>query len=123
MSNTFIDVHVFDGKLQGLFTPSREYTLEEKRTALNQSLSYISNPFARQTVAIMISDLNKHNNNNYQVENNLDSSDILMDILQWKDNPDVMNNLNEQLADIRSLGICTSGRVTRLLQIWLAFKK
>jgi hypothetical protein len=34
-----------------------------------------------------------------------------------------MLNLNEQLADARSLGICPSGRVTRLLQIWLAFKE
>lgn len=123
MSNAFINVHTFDGKLKGLFTPSRDYTIEEKREVLTHLLRDISNPFACQTVAMMISDLNKPKGQNYQAENDIDSSDVLMDILKWKDNPDVMKNLIEQLADTRSLGICPSGRVTRLLQLWNAFKE
>lgn len=123
MSNAFINVHTFDGRLKGLFTPSRDYTIEEKREVLTHLLRDISNPFACKTVAMMISDLNNPKGQNYQAENNIDSSDVLMDILQWKDNPDVMKNLIEQLADTRSLGICPSGRVTRLLQLWFAFKE
>ena len=34
-----------------------------------------------------------------------------------------MTNLNEQLVDMRSLGIGPSGRVTRLLQLWSSFKE
>ena len=44
-----------------------------------------------------------------------------MEILQWKNNPDVVSMLEEQLCDVSMLGICPSGRVTRLLQVWKAF--
>jgi len=123
MSNSFINVHTFDYKLKGIFTPSRKYTVEEKKESFTQLLEDISDPCAKQTVAIIISDMNKAQSQNYQKENNIDASDILMDILQIEVGEDMMLNLNEQLADARSLGICPSGRVTRLLQIWLAFKE
>lgn len=123
MSNSFINVHTFDGKLNGIFTPSRKYTIEEKKESLTQLLQDISDPRAKQTVAIMISDMDKPDSQNYQKENNVDASDVLMDILQMGNDADIMTNLNEQLADVRSLGICPSGRVTRLLQLWSAFKE
>lgn len=123
MSNSFINVHTFDGKLNGIFTPSRKYTIEEKKESLTQLLQDISDPHAKQTVAIMISDMDKPDSQNYQKENNVDASDVLMDILQMGNDADIMTNLNEQLADVRSLGICPSGRVTRLLQLWSAFKE
>ena len=123
MSNSFINVHTFDGKLNGIFTPSRKYPVEEKKESLTQLLQDISDPRAKQTVAIMISDMDKPDSQNYQKENNVDASDVLMDILQMGNDADIMTNLNEQLADVRSLGICPSGRVTRLLQLWSAFKE
>ena len=123
MSNSFINVHTFDGKLNGIFTHSRKYTIEEKKESLTQLLQDISDPRAKQTVAIMISDMDKPDSQNYQKENNVDASDVLMDILQMGNDADIMTNLNEQLADVRSLGICPSGRVTRLLQLWSAFKE
>lgn len=123
MSISFINVHTFDGKLNGIFTPSRKYTIEEKKESMTQLLQDISDPRAKQTVAIMISDMDKPDSQNYQKENNVDASDVLMDILQMGNDVDIMTNLNEQLADARSLGICPSGRVTRLLQLWSAFKE
>lgn len=121
MNNNFINVHTFDGKLKGIFTPLHVYTNDEKKTTFTQCLSLISDPFAKQTIQTMINDLTNSGGSNYQPENNLDSSDILMDLLQWKENPDVIVALNEQLADVKKLGICPSGRVTRLLQLWVAF--
>ena len=44
-----------------------------------------------------------------------------MEICKWLENPDVLKLLNEQLGDAKKLGMCNSGRVTRLLQIWSAF--
>ena len=123
MSDSFINVHTFDGKLKGVFTPLREYTVEEKKLSFTRLLQNISDPRGKQTVAIMISDMNKPQSQNYQKENDIDASDILMDILQMNAGEDIMLNLNEQLADVRSLGICPSGRVTRLLQLWVAFKE
>ena len=44
-----------------------------------------------------------------------------MELIQFIDNPDFLICLNEQLEDTLNLGICPSGRVTRLLQLWSAF--
>lgn len=69
----------------------------------------------------MINDMAIDRGSNFQPANNIDASDLLIEIIQWVDNPDVLITLNEQLGDVKNLGICDSGRVTRLLQIWLAF--
>jgi hypothetical protein len=121
MSNTFINVHTYDGKLKDLFKPVRSYTIEEKRDNFSHLVQLLTNPAAIATVQIMIKDLDQPNGSNFHPENNVDSSDILMELIQWISNPDVLKALNEQLADTRNLGICNSGRVTRLLQLWLAF--
>jgi len=121
----FIDVHTFDGKLHGIFTPNGSvYTVEEKTSSFNKLITCLTNPIAIRTVEIMIRDQSECiNNSNFQPENNLDASDILMEIVKWIDNPDVLKGLDEQLADAGNLGICPSGRCTRLLQIWLVYKK
>ena len=121
MSNTFINVHTYDGKLKDLFTPNTSYTIEEKTKDFSQLIQLLTNPAAIATVQIMIKDLDQPNGSNFHPENNVDSSDILMELIQWVSNPDVLKALNEQLADTLNLGICNSGRVTRLLQLWLAF--
>ena len=123
MTEKFINVHIFDGKLKGVFTPSRTYSIEEKKESFNQLIRMLDNPDAVITIKTMIKDLNIKKGANYQVEINIDSSDILMELIQFIDNPDVLTGLNEQLADAKNLGICPSGRVTRLLQLWNAYKK
>lgn len=121
MSNSFINVHEFDGKLRNIFTPSREYSVEEKQQAFEHLITRLTNLAAVATVQTMINDLNFTKGANFQVENNVDSSDILFELTKYIDNDDTLTSLNEQLADARNLGICNSGRVTRLLQLWLAF--
>ena len=120
MSQPFINVHVFDGKLNGLFTPTTTYTMDEKKETFEQLITLLSNPFAITAVSRMIADLN--GNSNFQPENNIDATDILMELLEWNDNPDLMISLEEQLADATTLGFCPSGRCTRLLQLWVAFE-
>ena len=45
MSQTsFINVHVFDGKLKGIFKLSREYSIEEKKDTISESISLFKNP-------------------------------------------------------------------------------
>jgi hypothetical protein len=121
MSNKFINVHTFDGKLRDLFKPSKSYTVDEKKEDFSQLIQLLTNPAAVATVQIMIIDLDRIGGANFHPENNVDSSDILIELVQWVNNPDVLKALDEQLGDIRNLGICNSGRVTRLLQLWLAF--
>ena len=130
MSKPFQNVHIYDGKLKGLFTPKNNFNIEEKKLLLNTLLKFIKNPHAVSTIKIMLADIGKpHNGQNYQSENTIDSSDILADIVvyflklfkQKKDYNDLLKILTEQLADCKKLGLCPSGRVTRLLQVWSAF--
>ena len=121
MSNNFIDVHTFDGKLKGLFTPSRIYTIDEKKISFSNLITLLTDVNAIYATQTMIKDLVNDKGSNFHPDNNLDASDILIDILQSVNNPYVLISLNEQLADCKNLGLCNSGRVTRLLQIWLAF--
>lgn len=121
-SNSFIDVHSFDGTLKGIFKPSRAYSKDEKIKMFRNLINKLSCGRASFTVEIMINDLSKVNSGeNYQPENDVDSSDVLAEIL-CKDYTDLLPILQEQLADVVNLGICPSGRVTRLLQIWSSLK-
>lgn len=123
MTNNFINVHQFDGKLNGIFKVSRLYTIEEKKIKFSELIFKLSNPAAVQAVKIIISDLDIPKGGNFQAENNIDASDVLVNLLHLDiNNPDFINNLNEQLTDITNLGFCPSGRCTRLLQLWLAYK-
>ena len=121
MSNNFIDVHTFDGKLRDIFRPSKLYTTEEKKEAFSQFIKLLTNPAAISATQTIINDMTRDRGANFHPANNIDASDILIEIIQWVENPDVLALLNEQLGDVKNLGICDSGRVTRLLQVWLAF--
>jgi hypothetical protein len=122
MSNKFMNVHTFDGKLKDIFIPSNKHTVDEKRESFTYLIGCLTNPTAVTTVRTMFNDLSVIKGGNYQQENNIDSSDILMELIKWIDNSCVLSVLNEQLADATNLGICPSGRVTRLLQLWTAFR-
>lgn len=116
-----IDVHVFDGKLKGIFTQHKIYTLEEKKVCFSFLMTKLKDPAAIKSLQTITHDLSEIQGSNYQVENEVDASNILVEIIQWIENPDVLLTLSEQLSDITNLGVCPSGRVTRLLQIWIAF--
>jgi hypothetical protein len=118
MINEFINVHVFDGKLQGIFKPKCEYVTIDKQILFNNFLTKLSNPKAIHIVKTMIQDMSKPDRGeNYQNENGLDSTDILADILN-REYTDLLSLIEEQLVDVADLGPCPSGKVTRLLQLW-----
>jgi hypothetical protein len=121
MSGEFINVHTYDGKLKDLFVQKKRYTIQEKKKDFSLLLELLTIPSAIETLKVMITDLDNIKGSNYQKENNIDSSDILIELFQIVDNNDLLKLLDEQLADTRNLGICPSGRCTRLLQLWLAF--
>lgn len=53
MSNNFIDVHTFDGKLKGFFTPSRIYTIDEKKISFSNLITLLTDVnaiYATQTM-------------------------------------------------------------------------
>lgn len=113
-----LNVHAFDGKLKGLFAPKKEHTVQEKEILFSKLITEVS-PIAKRTVQTMISDMRApQGGSNYHSANDIDASNILADILS-RDYTDILSLLDEQLVDTQNLGMCDSGRVTRLLQIWL----
>ena len=124
-SNNFLDVHLYDGHLIGIFKPlsPSPYSMEEKKHLLASLIENIQNPVSASMVQKILHDMIASTSSNVQIENKLDCVDILVDILTRTNLEDVMDTLVEQLCDMNSLGTCPSGRCTRLLQIWLAFVK
>lgn len=120
MSNTFINVHTFDGKLKNIFKPARVYTIDEKKEMFKSLKSKLTNPHSQHMIDIILRDLNVEGGNNFQTENNMDCSDILSDIINYKDFDDILSLLEEQLKDNFLLGQCSSGKCTRMYQIWKA---
>jgi len=115
----FIDVHNFDGKIKNKYTPINFFNKQEKIELFNSSKSKFYNSQSISMIDIIIRDLDSDNGgNNFQNENNMDCSDILSDILSYKDLNYIMPLLEEQLSDNFLLGQCNSGRVIRLFQIW-----
>lgn len=116
MENNFIDVHTFDGCLKqpNSFIP---ITKDKKIKLFQDLIQKLKNTYAIQMVNIIIKDIDT--GVNFQPENNLDCADILVAILE-KDYTDMLPIIEEQLVDIFQLGQCPSGRVTRLLSIYLA---
>jgi hypothetical protein len=109
-SNSFIDVHSFDGRLRNIITPTK-YSMVEKQTKYNILKEKLKNQNSIQMVNIIES-----GDGNYQYENNLDASDLLVNIL-YKEYDEILPILEEQLSDMLNLGRCPSGRVTRLISI------
>lgn len=118
-----INVHRFDGKLRDMYTPSKRYTNDEKREQFGKLLKSLKDPHAIRTVSTIIKDLNIKQGPNYQPANDIDASDLLAELSEMTNNPDVLKGLEEQLADTSKLGICNSGRVTRLFQLWVAYSE
>lgn len=122
MTDKLINVHDYDGKLRDVFIPTRPIiNVKEKKDILKTIVPVLKNQDSQDTLLRIITDIDKPNGDNYQQENNLDASDILIELAQWLDNEDLIKCLDEQLSDAKNLGLCNSGRCTRLLQLWIAF--
>jgi len=117
---TFRDVHIYDGKLIGLFEPRfSTLPLQEKNTLFENIRLKLTSQRSKEMFDLIIQD----DAANYSHENQMNATDILIDLLQHDDVNNILQILIEQLEDIINLGICPSGRVTRLFQVWSSLKK
>lgn len=120
--NTFINVHQFDGKLRNIFRKKENYTIQQKEILFASLAEQLKNDNALKSLHMIVNDMKlNEKNDNYQSDNDLEASDILADILSH-DYKSLLPILSEQLADISLLGICNSGRCTRLLQVWISLQ-
>jgi hypothetical protein len=118
-----INDHQFDGKLKGIFQPHYKWVNEDKIKMFNKLIQTLTDSYAIDTVRTIIIDLPHTNGSNYQAENDANASDILASILSNDNWLPLLPILEEQLSDVKKSGICNSGRVTRLLQVWLCLPK
>lgn len=116
-----INVHTFDGQLNNLFISENKLNDRQKCELFNIFASKLSDPIAQQSVFIIVQSLGT--GANFQVENNIDCSDIFVEIINHKNCAELLPTIQEQLSDIVTSGLCPSGRVTRLFQIWASMEK
>ena len=116
MSTSFINVHEYDGEIIDKYIQIQKFTPHEKIIMFNNLKKKLSNTESVHIINIMIRDID--NMANFQLDNNIDSTDILADIIIHKFYNDIIVLLDEQLKDIYLLGMCPSGRVIRLFQLW-----
>lgn len=124
--NMFRDVHVYDGQLQNIFTQTltREVNEDDIVEHVNDILDKLKSQEAKNCVNLILSQTGNIDN-----ANNVNAFDVLIEVClllhEMKESEDVLNLLDEQLADCYMLGQCPQGRTTRLIQIYqiLAKKK
>ncbi len=114
MSDNFIDVHQYDGKLT--IRLDQNFSKEEKLKQIGTFVPKIKSSVAGSTIYLIGNALITDSKDNYDDKNNIDASDILANILS-RDYDKILNLLEEQLIDIYNLGQCPQGRTTRLWQI------
>ncbi len=113
-----INVHAYDSLLKGQFI-CLQINDDSKSQLFKILQEKLTNPNAKSNLNLITNSMN-NKSGNYQIENNMDATDILSDILLskvYQDNERDMLTILEELADI-SMGHCPSGRTTRLFQVW-----
>jgi hypothetical protein len=115
-SNTFRDVHYYDGKLEEPFIPSRQFSIEEKTHLFQSLIKRFQHPIAINMVNLISQAMGGFAN--LDNKNNVDSSDVLAEICIKDLDESMIFFLQEQLVDNFQLGQCPQGRSWRLLQIY-----
>lgn len=116
-----LNTHHYDGKLNleciPKLTQIQELTLEQKKEKGMALLSLISKesfPFLDKIIQDIGSPAN------FDFSNNLRADDLICLCWDFKENPDFIFLLNEQLMGMAT-GFCPQGRTHRLFQLILAF--
>lgn len=115
-TNQFRDVHVYDGKVDGIddvFKCSSEVRIAHMRNLQR---------LFRSNVAKSMLDL-MQKRDNYDPSNRIDSADLLVWICCHKITPELFLLLEEQLGDNGALGNCLQGSSHRIRQIYYAQKE
>jgi hypothetical protein len=114
-SSGFRDVHVYDYSYrEEVYTP---LVTTEKKEWIEKLLPKMRNPVAIQGLHIILANIGTLNN--FDNTNQKRAEDLLADlayVILNKDT-DLLDLLEEQLADMYQLGQCAQGRVTRLWQL------
>lgn len=127
--NLFRDVHVYDNTWEHDFSITTRFTLHDK-VDLYQWLIPLSNQWGtnngRLGLHLVMRDTQKPPN--YDPANRVYADDILSELiiqgqkLDLEQQKELVLSIDEQMGDMFILGQCPSGRNTRLIQTYQAFK-
>ena len=113
-ASSFRDVHVYDYSYKDL-----EYTplVSNPREWIERLIPLMRNPVAIQGLHLILANINTLNN--FDTTNQKRAEDLLADIAYsiLEKKSELLELLEEQLADMYQLGQCAQGRVTRLWQL------
>jgi hypothetical protein len=120
-SSQFQDVHQYDYSYKDInYTPK---ITENKKEWIEKLVARIKNPSAVQGIHLIMANVGTLNN--MDTTNQKRAEDLLADLsyyIEKTNNTDVLNLLEEQMADMFNLGQCAQGRVTRLWQLVCLFE-
>jgi hypothetical protein len=126
-----LDVHTYDGQLPRMdikefktFDKKENFAKLHTMIVEHKHLDDSIKRFATQAVQIIMDDID--NSKNYSGSDLQRADDVLshicIKIFSDTDQDSIVQNLAEQLSDIVTSGSCPQGRVTRLFQLYMAFK-
>lgn len=121
MSNSFFDVHLFDGNWVHNITT--RFTREEKCILFDWILFQI-NELSVKSMGLELVIQKTQQYDNFDQKNNVYADDVLVEIcsklikLKNEDRVDILKLLIEQMNDMYILGQCPQGRTTRLFQLY-----
>jgi hypothetical protein len=111
----FRDVHVYDYSYRDVeYTP---LVRENKRGWIERIIPHMKNPLAIQGIHLILANIDTLNN--FDTTNQKRAEDLLADLSYsiLENKAELLDLLEEQLADMFQLGQCAQGRVTRLWQL------
>ena len=114
-ASQFRDIHVYDYTYKDSdYTP---IVSSHKREWIERLLPKMRNSVAIQGIQLILANIGHLNN--FDTTNQKRAEDLLADLAYviLEKNADLLELLEEQLADMYQLGQCAQGRVTRLWQL------
>ena len=115
LSDNFIDVHQFDGKID--IPVLTTFTKDQKIDQIKTLLPKLTKTSALKIIQTITNTIIQDSNENFDDINNVDASDILANILA-KSYDSLLDIIEEQLEDIWELGQCPQGRTIRFIQMY-----
>lgn len=120
-SSQFQDIHQYDYSYRDISYEPRITT--DKQIWIEKLVQRLKNPSAIQGVSLIMANLGTMNN--LDTTNQKRAEDLLADLsyyIETTNNTDILELLEEQMADMFHLGQCAQGRVTRLWQLVCLFE-
>jgi hypothetical protein len=123
-----MNVHIFDGQLKDFQVVKNKFSIDDKKKMFNELLECLSDN-GKKGLTLIIQDI--QSKPNFDETNNMYADDILAEICDYvikeskindenmlKDVKTIIGNIDEQLGDMFTSGICPQGRVIRLHPVY-----